>query len=145
MDVVHGPCQEQGIEVPLSVARRMDLGRPPARASGQLLGLLPPLAPAADRCAWTAVLATIASKGGSPNAATVAYRFCHNPHWLHRLNSVVLGPYSSGSPRQRSPSRNVWRIPLATCRSSTRACHQDATVRALSKPIAYHSTKIYLP
>ena len=48
----------------------------------------------------------------------------HSPRWLqrlYRLNTVVYGPYSSGSARHRQPSRNRWTIPLMMRRSSCRS------------------------
>ena len=115
--------QEQSVEAARGVAERVDFGGAPTTRAADCLILLPPFAPAADRCARTAVLSTMARSGGSPQLAKAAYSSCHSPRSLQRLkrlNSVVLGPYSSGRARQRKPSLNRCRMPLMTRRSSTR-------------------------
>ena len=86
----------------------MDLGRRAAARTADGLAMLPPFAPAAERCARTAVLSTIAIAGGSPQPASAASSACQMPFSLQRLkrlNSVVRGPYSVGTARQRRPSR----------------------------------------
>src|SRR5579875_898198 len=122
--VVHlAPGQEQSVEPPELVAERVDFrGATAARAADGLVAL-PPFAPDAERCALTEVLSTMARSGGSPQSASAANNSCHSPRWLqrlNRLNSVVRGPYASGTARQRRPSRNRCRMPLITRRSSTR-------------------------
>jgi hypothetical protein len=99
--------QSQGVEVSLAVCEGVDLGRASATRTADRLILLPPLAPAAERCARTTVLSIIATSGGS-QAASAANSSCHSPRWLqrlNRLNSVVRGrttrePRASADPRE---------------------------------------------
>src|SRR5690606_29949853 len=66
MDVVGlAGRQEQRVEPAVLVGERVDLGRAPAARAADRLAVLPPFAPAAERCARTAVLSTIATTGGS--------------------------------------------------------------------------------
>ena len=55
----------------------------------------PPFPPAAERCARTEVLSTMAMRGGSAQATRAAKMSCQRPRWLqrlNRLNTVVRGP-----------------------------------------------------
>lgn len=129
--------QHQGVEPAELVAQRMDFGGGTAARAADRLFLRPPFAPAADRCARTAVLSTMASSGGSAHPARAAKSCCHSPRWLqrlNRLNTVVRGPYTSGSARQRKPSRKRCRIPLMIRRSSTRGlppqCGNNGSIAA---------------
>ena len=59
MNVVHLSCgQHQGVEAALPVGERVDLGRGSATRPADWLSMLPPFAPAAERCARTAELST---------------------------------------------------------------------------------------
>jgi hypothetical protein len=112
-DVAAG--QAEGERPAPAVDGGVDFGRAPtARAADGLL-LLPPFAPLAARCARTAVLSIITTSGGSAQAVSASKIRCHRPrllHRLYRLNTVVYGPYSSGSARHQQPSRRRWRMPL---------------------------------
>jgi hypothetical protein len=101
----------------------VDLGGAPTARAADFLVSLPPFAPPAARCALTAVLSIITTAGGSAHAASAAKIPCQMPrllHLLYRLNTVVYGPYSSGTARQRQPSRKRWMMPLMMRRSSCR-------------------------
>jgi hypothetical protein len=111
----------------LLVAERVDLGgAPAARAADRLvagIAFTPFFAPAAERCAFTAELSIIVTRGGSAQATRAAKMRCQSPRWLQRfqrLKTVVYGPDSGGKARHRQPSRNRWMMPLITRRSSTR-------------------------
>ena len=117
--------QQEGVRTAFFVDERMDFCRAPAARAANGLILRPLfLAPLAERCALTAELSIIVSAGGSPPATSAAKIRCQRPRRLQRLyllKAVVYGPYSSGSARQRQPSRNRWMIPLMTRRSSLRS------------------------
>ena len=55
--------QQHRVEPTDGIAERVDFGGPPAARAADRLILLPPFAPAAERCARTVVLSTIASSG----------------------------------------------------------------------------------
>lgn len=124
-DVAAG--QQDRVRSALLVAERVDLGgAPAARAADRLMAgiaFTPFFAPAAERCAFTAELSIIVTRGGSAQATRAAKICCQSPRWLQRfqrLKTVVYGPYSGGRARQRQPSRKRWTMPLITRRSFTR-------------------------
>jgi hypothetical protein len=96
-DVAAG--QQDRVRAALLVAERMDLGgAPAARAADRLMAgiaFTPFFAPAAERCAFTAELSIIVTRGGSAQATRAAKMRCQSPRWLqrfHRLKTVVYGP-----------------------------------------------------
>lgn len=100
--------QQQRVKATLAVGEGVDLRRAATARASDGLCLLPPFAPLAERWARTKVLSIIATSGGSSHAAKAANISCHRPRLLQRLNrlkTVVRGPYSAGSARQRRPSR----------------------------------------
>ena len=106
--------QEQCLEAALLLAERVDLGRASTARAANGLAAPPLFAPEAEGLALTPALSAIFGTGRSPQAARAANSSCHRARWFHRLNrvnTVVRGPYTSGSARQRSPSRNRCRIP----------------------------------
>lgn len=124
-DVAAG--QQDRVRSALLVAERVDLGgAPAARTADRLLAgitVAPFFAPAAERCAFTAELSIIVTRGGSAQATRAAKMRGHSPRWLqrfHRLKTVVYDPYSGGRARHRQPSRKRCTMPLITRRSSTR-------------------------
>jgi hypothetical protein len=105
MDVVGlAGRQEQGVEPPLAIGERVELGVGAAARASDRLVWPPPFAPAAARCARISVRSTMATTGGSSQAASAAKSSCHRPRSLQRLNSAVRGPYSAGIVRYRRPS-----------------------------------------
>ena len=115
--------QQKGTRAACRVDERVDFRGAPAARAADRLGLLPPFAPLAERCALTAVLSIITTAGASAQATSAAKRPCQMPrllHRLYRLNTVVYGPYSAGRARQRQPSRRRCRMPLMMRRSSCR-------------------------
>jgi len=115
--------QEKGVRPALVIDERMDFGGTTAPRPTDRLSALPPFAPLAERCALTTEESIITIAGGSVLSPRAIKIFCHNPFLLqrlYRLKTVVYGPYSSGSARQRHPSRNRWIIPLMIRRSSWR-------------------------
>jgi hypothetical protein len=124
-DVAAG--QEDRMRAALILAERVDLGgAPAARAADRLMAgvaVTPFFAPAAERCAFTAELSIIVTRGGSAQETSAAKMRCQSPRWLQRfqrLKTVVYGPYSGGKTRHRQPSRSRWMMPLITRRSFTR-------------------------
>lgn len=78
----------QGIEAAASVLEGVNFGcGSPTRAADRLVQL-PPFAPAAERCARTAELSTMAKSGGSWLAASAASSPCRMPFSLQRLKRL---------------------------------------------------------
>jgi hypothetical protein len=69
--------EHQGVEASLAVAERVDFGRATAPGAPDCLILLPPFAPAAERCACIEVLSTMTRSGGSAQPASAASKACH--------------------------------------------------------------------
>lgn len=109
-DVAAG--QQEGVRTAVFVDERVDFRRAAAARPADGLILRPLfLAPLAERRAFTVELSIIVSAGGSPHSTSAAKMRRQSPRWLqrlYRLKTVVYGPYSSGSARQRQPSRKRW-------------------------------------
>jgi hypothetical protein len=80
------------VRAALGVAERVDLGAAPAaRAADRLaagIAFAPFLAPAAERCAFTAELSIIVTSGGSAQATRAEKMPCQSPRWLQRFQRL---------------------------------------------------------
>ena len=67
-----------------AIGQGMDLGRSPAARTPNRLLALPPLAPEAERCAFTAELSMSTCAGGPPARASAWNRSTHTPFAAQR-------------------------------------------------------------
>lgn len=77
--------QVEDVRPGLLVGEEVNLGRAPTARAADGLTMLPPFAPAAERCALTELLSIIAVSGGSPLSTNAAKIACHSPRRLQRL------------------------------------------------------------
>lgn len=77
--------QVEDVRSALLVDEEVDLGRVATARAPDGLIMLPPFAPAAERCVLTELLSIIAVSGGSPLSTSAAKIACYSPRWLQRL------------------------------------------------------------
>jgi len=94
----------EGERLAVQVDLEVDFRREPTTRAAECLPLLPPLAPAAETCARTAVLSNIWTRCAvGLNWAKASRNASNTPVWLSRqkrFQTLFQGPYSAGNARQ---------------------------------------------
>ena len=85
-DVAAG--EQEGERTTEAIRQRVDLGRAATSRAADRLGRLPPFAPEAERCAFTAELSIRTWAGGPPASARLRKRRSHTPLIVQRMKRL---------------------------------------------------------